>query len=235
MMPAETAEDATAPVTVKERHPGGLYVLFFTEMWERFSYYGMRALLVLFMVDSVRRGGLGLSDPVATAIYGLYTAAVYLAALPGGWSADRFLGAQKSVWYGGIVIACGHFTLAIPGTETFYLGLLLVVSGTGLLKPNVSAIVGELYPEGGARRDAGFTVFYMGINLGAALGPWVCSALGENFNWHYGFAAAGVGMVLGLAQYRLSAKHLGEAGRTPGHREGVRTRDRLPLAGLGGG
>jgi POT family proton-dependent oligopeptide transporter len=204
-------------------------------MWERFSYYGMRALLVLFMVDAVEHRGLGLTDVTATAIYGLYTAAAYLAALPGGWVADRFLGAQRSVWYGGVVIACGHFTLAVPRTETFYLGLLLVVLGTGLLKPNVSAIVGELYPEGGARRDAGFTVFYMGINLGAALGPLVCSALGENLNWHYGFAAAGVGMVLGLAQYRLSAKHLGSAGLRAGHQEGARRRDYLLLTGLGSG
>jgi POT family proton-dependent oligopeptide transporter len=204
------------------------------EMWERFSFYGMRALLVLFMVDALARGGMGLTDQVATAIYGLYTAAVYLAALPGGWIADRFLGAQRSVWWGGIVIACGHFTLAIPRTESFYLGLFLVVVGTGLLKPNVSAICGELYPEGGARRDAGFTVFYMGINLGAALGPLVCSALGERVNWHYGFAAAGVGMVLGLLQYRFSRRHLGEAGRHPGHREAVRTKDRLMLVTITG-
>jgi POT family proton-dependent oligopeptide transporter len=201
-------------------------------MWERFSYYGMRALLVLFMVEAIQHGGMGLSDRTATAIYGLYTATAYLAALPGGWIADRFLGAQRAVWYGGIVIACGHFTLAIPRPECFYLGLLLVIVGTGLLKPNVSAIVGELYPEGGVRRDAGFTVFYMGINLGAALGPLVCSPLGEKVNWHYGFAAAGVGMVLGLIQYRLSACHLGDAGRLPGHREGVRPRDRWLLGAL---
>src|SRR3954470_1463597 len=126
-------------------HPRGLYTLFFTEMWERFSYYGMRALLVLFMVDAVRKGGMGLTDQTATAIYGLYTAAAYLACLPGGWLADRILGAQRSVWYGGLIIAAGHFVLAIPRHETFYLGLILVVVGTGLLKPNVSAIVGELY------------------------------------------------------------------------------------------
>ena len=229
-----TAQGARVSPAAPAKHPRGLYTLFFTEMWERFSYYGMRALLVLFMVDAVKKGGLGLTDVTATAIYGLYTAAVYLAALPGGWVADRFLGAQRSVWYGGIVIACGHFTLAIPTTQTFYLGLLLVVLGTGLLKPNVSAIVGELYPEGGARRDAGFTVFYMGINLGAALGPLVCSALGENLNWHYGFAAAGVGMVLGLAQYRLSAGYLGAAGLRAGHQEGAGRKDYLLLAGLGG-
>src|SRR5262249_2194276 len=129
---------------------------------------------------------------------------------------------------------CGHFTLAIPRSECFYLGLMLVVIGTGLLKPNVSAMVGELYPGGGARRDAGFTMFYMGINLGAALGPLVCSALGERVNWHYGFAAAGVGMVLGLIQYRLTAHHLGTAGRDPGHREGGRPQGRLLLVAIGG-
>jgi POT family proton-dependent oligopeptide transporter len=220
-------EGITAP---PNRHPRGLYTLFFTEMWERFSYYGMRALLVLFMVDAVKQGGLGLTDKTATAIYGLYTAAVYLAALPGGWIADRFIGAQRAVWLGGITIACGHFCLAISSTQSFYSGLTLIVLGTGLLKPNVSAIVGELYPEGGARRDAGFTIYYMGINLGVTLGPLVCSTLGERVNWHYGFAAAGVGMVLGLAQYRLTLKHLGEAGRSPGHREAVRPRDWLLLA-----
>jgi len=159
---------------------------------------------------------MGLTDKVATSIYGLYTAAVYLAALPGGWLADRILGAQKAVWYGGIIIAAGHFTLAIPGDRTFYLGLMLVVLGTGLLKPNVSAMVGELYPESGSRRDAGFSIYYMGINMGAFIGPFVCGWLGEKHNWHYGFAAAGVGMVLGLIQYRLAKQHLGEAGLRPG-------------------
>ena len=164
-------------------------------MWERFSYYGMRALLVLFMVDKVR-GGMGMDDKTATSIYGIYTAAVYLMSLPGGWLADRILGAQRAVWYGGIIIAIGHFTLAIPRNETFYLGLVFVVIGSGILKPNMSAMVAELYPEGGARRDAGFTIFYMGVNLGAFIGPIVCSTLGEKINWHYGFGAAGVGMVL---------------------------------------
>ena len=196
------------------RHPRGLSTLFFTEMWERFSYYGMRGLLVLFMTDGVR-GGLGYDDQTATAIYGLYTAAVYLAALPGGWVSDRLMGAQKTVWYGGIVIACGHFVLAIPDEKAFYLGMVLVVLGTGLLKPNISAIVGDLYPEGGARRDAGFSIFYMGINVGAFLGPLICGYLGEQINWHYGFGAAGVGMVLGLIQYRLTRHHLGDAGRSP--------------------
>ena len=205
---------ATPEVHGTQRHPRGLSTLFFTEMWERFSYYGMRGLLVLFMTDSVR-GGLGYSDQTATAIYGLYTAAVYLAALPGGWVSDRLMGAQKTVWYGGIVIACGHFVLAIPHEKTFYLGMVLVVLGTGLLKPNISAIVGELYPEGGARRDAGFSIFYMGINVGAFLGPLVCGFLGEQINWHYGFGVAGVGMVLGLIQYRLTRNRLGTAGLSP--------------------
>ena len=186
-------------------------------MWERFSYYGMRALLVLYMTKAIKDGGMGMNDKVASSIYGLYTAAVYLASLPGGWLADRLLGAQNAVWYGGIIIAAGHFTMVIPRPETFFLGLVLVVVGTGLLKPNISAIVGGLYPEGGTRRDAGFTVFYMGINLGAFLGPFICGTLGENVNWHYGFGAAGIGMVLGLLQYRLSLHHLGEAGRSPGH------------------
>ncbi len=199
-------------------HPRGLYTLFFTEMWERFSYYGMRALLVLFMVDAVQQGGLGLDDKTATAIYGLYTAFVYLVSLPGGWIGDRLLGAQRAVWIGGIIIALGHFTLALPFGSSFFLGLLLVVIGSGLLKPNMSVMVGHLYPEGGARRDAGFTIFYMGINLGAAIGPLVCSFLGERLNWHYGFAAAGVGMLLGLVQFKLTARHLGEAGLHPHHR-----------------
>ena len=209
--------DHTTPLAaIAQKHPRGLRTLFFTEMWERFSYYGMRALLVLFMVDKVR-GGLGMDDKTATAIYGLYTAAVYLMSLPGGWLADRILGAQRAVWYGGIIIALGHFTLAIPRTETFYLGLIFVVVGSGMLKPNMSAMVAELYPEGGARRDAGFTIFYMGVNLGAFIGPLICSTLGEKINWHYGFGAAGVGMVLGLVQFRLSRGLLGSAGLQRGN------------------
>jgi POT family proton-dependent oligopeptide transporter len=196
-----------------ETHPRGLYTLFFTEMWERFSYYGMRALLVLFMMDEVAQGGLGFTDATATAIYGLYTAAVYLACLPGGWIADRLLGARRAVWYGGVLIAVGHFVLGVPAKTTFFLGLMLVVLGTGLLKPNISAMVGQLYPEGGARRDAGFSIFYMGINVGALLGPLVCSTLGEKYNWHWGFAAAGVGMVLGLVQFHFTRKHLAGAGQ----------------------
>jgi POT family proton-dependent oligopeptide transporter len=211
--PHERISDAAA-----QSHPPGLRVLFFTEMWERFSYYGMRTLLVLFMTTEILRGdngGLGFTDELATAIYGIYSALVYLMALPGGWLADRLLGMQRSVWYGGIIIMLGHFTLAIPALWAFFAGLGLIILGTGLLKPTISGIVGELYPEGGARRDAGFTIYYMGINLGAFLGPLVCAFLGENYDWHLGFAAAGVGMFFGLLQFRLSRHQLGGAGLEP--------------------
>ena len=141
-------------------HPRGIYTLFFTEMWERLSYYGMRALLVLFMVDAVKNGGLGLTDKSATAIYGLYTAAVYLTALPGGWVGDRLLGAKGGVWWGGLIITLGHLILGVQRTETFYLGLMLVALGSGLLKSNMSALVGQLYPEGGTRRDKEWTIYF---------------------------------------------------------------------------
>jgi proton-dependent oligopeptide transporter, POT family len=197
------------------RHPRGLYTLFFTEMWERCSYYGMRGLLVLFMKATLEKGGLEFSIPMAGAVYGLYTAAVYLAALPGGWVADRLLGAQRAVLFGGSLIACGQFTLAIPRKDTFFFGLLLVVLGTGMLKPNISAIVGKLYPEGGARRDAGFTIFYMGINLGSFFGPLICGPLGEQINWHLGFGVAGLGMIGGLVQFGLMRHRLEGAGAKP--------------------
>jgi POT family proton-dependent oligopeptide transporter len=198
-------------------HPRGLMTLFFTEMWERLSYYGMRALLVLFMTDQVLDGGMGLDDRSATAIYGIYTALVYVVALPGGWIADRLLGAQKAVFFGGIIIMSGHFVLAIPSAQAFFLGLILVVAGTGLLKPNVSAVVGELYPAHDARRDGGFSIFYMGINVGAFLGPLICGTLGQSdsYGWHWGFAAAGVGMMFGLIQFWLTKHHLGSAGLHP--------------------
>ena len=192
-------------------HPMGLSTLFFTEMWERFSYYGMRALLVLYMTDTVS-GGLGMGTAQAGAIYGLYTFGVYALALPGGWIADRVMGQRRAVLAGGIVIALGHYVLAIPDEWTFYLGLVLVATGTGLLKPNVSAIVAGLYPEKDARRDAGFSIFYMGINVGAFMGPGICSYLGEKVDWHLGFSVAGVGMTLAVIQYVLGTKHLGTAG-----------------------
>jgi proton-dependent oligopeptide transporter, POT family len=194
-------------------HPRGLATLFFTEMWERFSYYGMRALLLLFMVASVEQGGMGFDDKTGGAIYGLYTMFVYLLALPGGWLADKLFGLRRSIFYGGCIIALGHFCLAFPFIETFFLGLLLIVTGTGLLKPNISALIGELYPANDpARRDSGFSIFYMGINIGAFISPFITGYLGENVNWHYGFAAAGVGMVIGLVYFRLTEKNLGAAG-----------------------
>lgn len=197
-------------------HPAGLSTLFFTEMWERFSFYGMRAILVLFMVAAVQDGGMGLDDVTATAIYGLYAMFVYLLALPGGWLADNLFGLRKSVWYGGIIIAAGHFSMAIPHTETFFLGLVLIVMGTGLLKPTISSLVGGLYGDHeSAKRDAGFSIFYMGINIGAFISPLIVGYLGEQVNWHYGFAAAGLGMVAGLIQYKLSEKRLGDVGAGP--------------------
>ncbi len=197
-------------------HPRGLATLFFTEMWERFSYYGMRAILLLFMVASVENGGMGLDDKTGGAIYGLYTMFVYLLALPGGWLADKYFGFRKSIFYGGCIIALGHFCLAFPFAETFFVGLLFIVLGTGLLKPNISSMVGEIYPpEDQVRRDAGFSIFFMGINSGALVAPIIVGYLGEKIDWHYGFAAAGVGMILGLIQFKLTEKYLGTTGQEP--------------------
>ncbi len=196
-------------------HPRGLATLFLTEFWERFSYYGMRALLILFMIASVERGGLGFDVVKAGAIYGIYVAMAYLAMLPGGWIADRLIGQRKAVLYGGLIIACGHYALAIPRTPTFYVGLGLIVLGTGLLKPNVSTMVGQLYGPNDVRRDAGFSIFYMGINLGALVAPLLCSYVGEKINWHYGFGLAGVGMTLGVIQYYAGWKHLANVGVPP--------------------
>jgi len=168
----------------------------------------------LYMVASIRNGGFGMDDTTAAAVYGLYTALVYLLALPGGWFADRIVGQRQAVFYGGVLIASGNFSLAIPVLrEVFFpLGLVLIVVGTGLLKPNVSAIVGDLYPDKDAKRDAGFSIFYMGINIGAFFGPLVCGFLGENINWHLGFLAAGVFMILGLIQYKYNMRYFGDAG-----------------------
>jgi POT family proton-dependent oligopeptide transporter len=189
-------------------HPRGLATLFFTEMWERFSYYGMRALLILYMVGSTQQPGLGFPDGRAATIYGLYTFAVYVMGIPGGFIADRFLGHYRAVLIGGIIIACGHFSMAVPGLPFFFTGLCLIIVGTGLLKPNVSTIVGTLYTKDDPRRDAGFSLFYMGINLGAFISPLVCGWLGQTINWHIGFGAAGVGMTLGLIQYVAGRKYL---------------------------
>lgn len=196
-------------------HPRGLSTLFFTEMWERFSYYGMRALLLLYMTAPVAAGGLGFDTAQGGAVYGLYTSMVYLATMPGGWIADRLIGPRRAVLYGGIFIAAGHFSMALALLPMFYLGLFLIVIGTGLLKGNVSVIVGKLYASGDNRRDAGFSIFYMGINLGAFIAPLICGYLGQEIAWHYGFGAAGVGMVLGVVQYVLGGAALGDAGVEP--------------------
>jgi proton-dependent oligopeptide transporter, POT family len=197
-------------------HPKGLATLFFTEMWERFSYYGMRALLLLFMIASVEEGGMGLDLKTGGAVYGLYTMFVYLLALPGGWLADKLFGLRKSIFYGGCLIAAGHLILAFPFTETFFVGLLFIVVGTGLLKPNVSSMVGEIYPaDDQVRRDSGFSIFFMGINIGGLIGPLIVGYLGQKIDWHYGFAAAGIGMIAGVVQYKLTEKNLGTAGLEP--------------------
>lgn len=177
-------------------------------MWERFSYYGMRAFLILYITASPTAHGLGLSDATAGRIYGLYTGSVWMAAIAGGLIADRLLGQYRSVLLGGILIALGHFTLAFPPLPFFYSGLALIVLGTGLLKPNVSTLVGGLYEKDDARRDAGFSLFFMGINLGATLGPLVAGYLAQNINWHLGFACAGFGMIFGLAQYVIGRRNL---------------------------
>jgi POT family proton-dependent oligopeptide transporter len=190
-------------------HPRGLSTLFFTEMWERFSFYGIRPMLIAFMIVALTQGGVfGFDRETAGAILGIYAASVYLTSLPGGWIADRWLGLRRAIWYGGLLIALGHISVAVSGVlgkPVFFLGLSLIVMGTGLLKPNISAIVGELYPDKGARRDAGFSIFYMGINLGATLGPLVTGFLRDRAGYHYGFGAAGVGMLAGVITYRLRA------------------------------
>ena len=200
---------------LKNNHPVGLKTLFFTEMWERMSYYGMRGILVLFMTASITNGGLDFNNASASAIYGIYAAAVYLMALPGGWIADNIFGQQKTILFGGIVIMFGHLSLAIPNMTFFYFGLILVVIGTGLLKPNISAIVGGLYEEKISLRESGFTIFYMSINIGSILGFFICGYLGENIGWHYGFGAAGIGMFLGVLQYKLNLNSLGGVGLLP--------------------
>src|SRR5262245_8673148 len=186
-------------------HPAGLATLFMTEMWERFSYYGMRAFLLFYMVAPASAGGLGFTDADGTSILGTYTSSAWLAAIFGGVIADRWLGQYKSVLVGGILITLGHLSLAFPGLSIFYMGLGLIVVGTGLLKANASTLVGSLYAPGDPRRDAGFSIFYMGINLGALIGPLIAGYLAQKVDWHAGFACAGVGMALGLVQYVLGS------------------------------
>lgn len=208
-------------------HPRGLSTLFFTELWERFSYYGMRSILILYMTSAAAQGGLGFTVKDAAAIYGTYTMSVYLTALPGGLIADYLTGARLAVFLGGVIIAAGHFSMVFRSMTTFYLGLILISIGTGLLKPNISTMVGGLYRENDPRRDSGFSIFYMGINIGSVLAGFAVGYLakGETFksflaymgqdpnsSWHYGFGAAGVGMVLGLIIYLLNQRHLKSVG-----------------------
>jgi POT family proton-dependent oligopeptide transporter len=223
-IPTKTQQTAhTNPDGGSARHPRGLTTLFLTEMWERFSFYGLRPLLVLFMSAALVEGGFGFDREQASAIVGIYAASVYLASLPGGWVADRLLGLRRAILYGAALIAAGHITIGLSafagGKLTFFLGLILIVCGTGLLKPNISAIVGALYPEGregDARRDSGFSIFYMGINLGAFAGQLVTGFLGETVGWHWGFGAAGVGMLIGLAVFAMRGRTtLGDTGARP--------------------
>lgn len=226
--PGTTTENPS--LAAGKRHPRGLSTLFFTELWERFSYYGMRAILTLFMLAPVAAGGLGMRPEESGPIYAMYTSLVYLMSIPGGWLADNILGQRKSVLYGGIVIMLGHILLAVHGMPYFFAGLGCVILGTGLLKPNISVIVGQLYAPQDDRRDAGFSIFYMGINLGALLAPLVCGFLAQNewfrqrlelwgldprHSWHWGFGAAAVGMFFGLVQYVATGHRLGDAGLKP--------------------
>ncbi|MEO6004780.1 MAG: peptide MFS transporter [Opitutus sp.] len=211
-------------------HPRGLTTLFFTEMWERFSYYGMRALLILFMVKTAAEGGLGYDTKRAAAIYGTYTMSVYLLSILGGFIADNFIGSRRAVLIGGIIIASGHFAMALNSQLTFFSGLVLIAVGTGLLKPNISTMVGALYSPTDVRRDAGFSIFYMGINIGAFLAPLITGHLAQSeswraqltswgfdptHSWHWGFAAAGVGMTFGLIMYVLQRDRLAHVGLPP--------------------
>ncbi|MER5334265.1 peptide MFS transporter [Micromonospora sp. NPDC002717] len=196
-------------------HPRALSTLFLTEMWERFSFYGMRAILVLYLTASVADDGQAMGEASASAVYGTYNAMVYLMALPGGWVADRLIGARRSVLWGGVVIAAGHYVMAIPTRWSVFAGMTLIVVGTGLLKPNISTMVGDLYDRDSPRRDAGFSIFYMGINIGGFAAPLVTGFLGEKVNWHLGFGAAAIGMTFGVLQYVLGRHNLGDAGARP--------------------
>lgn len=219
-----TTTAAGKPVKTWMGHPGGLVVLFLTEMWERFSFYGMRAILTLYLAAELARGGFGLADAAAAVIYSIYNSMVYFMALPGGWIADRIAGTRRSVLWGGIIIALGHYSLAFSAKSMFYLGLVLIVLGTGLLKPNISAMVGELYdkhPElHESRRDAGFTLFYLGINLGAFVAPLITGFFANKNEWHVAFGIAAVGMTIAVIQYVLGGRRL----------EGVGLKAHKPLA-----
>lgn len=210
-------------------HPVGLYVLFFTEMWERFSYYGMRAILVLYLVaqSTGDNPGLGWTNGDALALYGWYTMLVYVMSIPGGWIADKFLGQKKSVLYGGILLVFGHSILAVEQMWAFYTGLALIIAGVGMLKPNISTMVGGLYKQGDIRRDKGFTIFYIGINVGAFLSSLIVGYVGEVYGWHYGFGLAGIGMAAGLIQYLVGQKHLRHVGNFLGTSEVQEDKDAM--------
>lgn len=216
-MASSLTKDSAGNATEKTflGHPSGLAFLFMTEMWERYSFYGMRALLVLFLATNVADGGLGMNDATAVAIYSVYNAMVYLLALPGGWLGDRVWGARKAVAVAGVVIMTGHFLLAVPSSISFFIGLALIAAGSGVLKANISTMVGQLYTDkNDPRRDGGFTIFYMGINLGAFVAPLTIGYVGQEVNWHLGFAMAGVGMALGLAFYFFGFRHLNPVSNT---------------------
>ena len=196
-------------------HPEGLLILFFTEMWERFSYYGMRAILVLYLVSETQseNPGLGWTNAEAIKLYGWYTALVYLACVPGGMIADKFISSQKAVFWGGILLCIGHLSLAIENIYFFYSGLLFIILGVGLLKPSISALVGSLYKKNDIKRDQGFTIFYIGINIGAFFASLVVGYVGEVFGWHYGFSLAGIGMILGQTVFLLGQKKIRQTKR----------------------
>jgi len=212
-------------------HPKGLYILFFTEMWERFSYYGMRAILTLYMITSVanNNSGLGWEDAFALSIYGWYTMAVYVMSIPGGFIADRWLGQKKTVLWGGILLVLGHSILAIDTIWAFAAGLSLIVLGVGGLKPNISTMVGGLYRKGDPRRDHGFTIFYIGINVGAFLASLVVGGVGEIYGWHYGFGLAGIGMLLGVSVFLYGQKYLKDVGEPPKRRKETKLEIKKPL------
>ncbi|HEV7137517.1 MAG TPA: oligopeptide:H+ symporter, partial [Steroidobacteraceae bacterium] len=192
-------------------HPRGLATLFLTEMWERFTFYGIQSILILFLVAASGRGGLGFNDQNASAVWGLYLGGTYLLSLLGGWVADRLIGGQLAVTAGGVLITVGNTLLASGGTRLFFLGLVFNVLGVGLLKPNVSTTVGELYPEGGSRRDAGFSIFYVGINVGSLFGPMFVPIVAQRYGWHAGFGLPALGMLLGVAQFLVTRRYLGRA------------------------
>jgi POT family proton-dependent oligopeptide transporter len=224
------AAESVPPTKTLFGQPRGLATLFFTEMWERFTYYGMRAILTLFMVSAAADGGLGIEDKAASSIYGIFVAASYLLSLLGGWLADTLLGAQRAVLSGGVLIMTGNAMLASGTTQVFFLGLVLIAFGVGLLKPNVSALVADLYPEGGARRDAGFSLFYMGINVGALLGALLVPICAARFGWHWGFALPAVGMCLGLLQFIVTRRYL--AAPSSKVRVNAPLRSWLPVIGI---